>query len=213
MNILFFSVHSDDLNPEIPKYQKLVFEKFNLEIFQSVFKTVEDNYRQHGRQIDHVLRTTKYDYYVIFDVDCVPLNVNFYKRLVDNIQKDILCGAIGCANHIDQNRLYVHPCFMGFSRNLYERCGSPDFEHSNIPPHYGDTGQLFSDKCDLKYYWNVTSNDDDKWDLKPLNTKFGHGTIYENEIYHRFQIAEPIQQQYFIDKCKSILHNSIKTIV
>ena len=39
----------------------------------------------------------------------------------------------------------------------------------------------------------------------PNNTKFGHGTVYEQKVYHQFEIRKLEQHDSFIKKCKLVL--------
>ena len=118
-----------------------------------------------------------------------------------------MVGVIGCANHLNKNDIYVHPSFMFFKPQLYFDCGSP-FLHED---HNNDVAQNFTRSCiknnkKIKY-WSNTNSNDYIWDL-PNNTKFGHGTVYEQKVYHQFEIRKQEQHDSFINKCKEVINNS-----
>ena len=209
MNIGIYSFCTTDLNPDIAYCQRQVFENFNLKIEQYIETPSNDTYKQHGECINKIIEQSKEDYLIIFDIDSIPLNKNFYNIIVNDIyDKNTLAGAVGCANHLNPDKVYVHPCFMAFHKKLYFDCDCP-------PLHaYGDcdVAQRFTDVCMFKNkkikYWEVTDSYDRIWDLKTYNTKFGHGTIFKNLIYHQYEVRMQNQQQQFIDKCKEVINNS-----
>lgn len=206
MNVGLYSYAFNDLNCDITYYQRLVFSKFNLKINQIIFDKNSNLPNDHALGLTEIIKTASEDYLIIFDIDCIPINKSFYNIILSDIfDKNTLAGAVGCANHIDPNKIYVHPCFMAFYKNLYFECECPSlYAYEN-----GDVAQRFTDVCILKNknikYWDVTDSDDKIWNLNPKNKKFGHGTIFNNLIYHQYQIRMKTQQQCFINKCKEIL--------
>lgn len=56
-------------------------------------------------------------------------------------------------------------------------------------------------------FWYPTSSLTNNW--KVGNYYFGNGTIYNNSVYHQFQIRNKEQIDIFISKCDSILKNNI----
>jgi len=216
MNAQIFSYVNKDLNPEIAKYQKLVFKKFNLKITQVFGDTIkkyngEFDYEDHPNGLTNIIKNSSNDYLIIFDIDCIPLSYNFYPKLLKQIEdKKTLAGGIQCASHINKNKSYISPAFCGFSRQLYLDCGEPSFNTDRTPLLGCDNMQRFSDVC-LKLnkniiFWDVTDPGNKKWDILSHNTKFGNGTIYENMIYHQFEIRFEINHDQFIDKCKQVLN-------
>lgn len=209
MNFGIYSYKSKDLNPDISLFQRKVFTHFNLNINQieGISFSEVDKYREHGQYMMDIINTLDHEYFIFFDVDCIPLNILFLKQILsDIIDNNTLSGAIGCANHINKNDIYVHPCFFGFSKKLYEDCGRSDLKFFN----YGDTGQKFTHDCRLYnkrcVFWDITRSDDDIWEISPLNKKFGHGTIFDNKIYHQFEIRDTSQQMNFINKCNNVIN-------
>lgn len=203
-NIGIYSCMQNNVDIAVLKYQRAVFEKFGLYIQQDVVSC------SHGQYMNHIVNTVDKEYVIFFDVDCIPLTYEFYSILKADMESDVLSGAPGCANHFLPDEIYVHPCFMGFSMSLYNQCDRPNFESGN----HGDTAQSFTQKCiqlnkPIKY-WEITDPGDEIWELKPKNMRFGHGTIFENMIYHQYQIRfGGDYQTQFINKCKLVLGNEL----
>jgi hypothetical protein len=212
MNVGIYSCVNKNLNPEISKYQKLVFDKFNLEIRQVFGKEIlNDDYEDHPNMMIDIINKSKEDYIIFFDIDSIPLSYGFYPLMLNQIKDNqTLSGAIQCANHIDKNKPYVSPAFCGFSKQLYIDCGEPSFNTDRTPVIGCDNMQRFTNVCQHLnkniIYWNVTNGGNQKWDISSHNTKFGNGTIYENMIYHQFEIRFDSQHTSFIKKCKEILN-------
>lgn len=208
MNVGLYSYAFNNLNSDIIEYQKKVFNKFGLNLKQLIFQKDSKFHNDHATGLSEIIKNSTEDYLIIFDIDCIPLSIDFYNCILDDVSdNNTLAGAVGCANHKDPNKLYIHPCFMSFNKSLYYECGSPSLSEYES----GDVAQKFTDVCLLKNkrikFWNVSSSLDETWNLKPINKKFGHGTVYEGLIYHQYQIRMAHQQQCFIDKCKQILSN------
>lgn len=208
-NVGLYSCYFKNIPIEIVNYQRYVFEKFNLYIQQDELNpSINEIEYSHGYYLNNIVNTTNKDYIIFFDIDCIPLKEDFYDIILEDMCKNILSGAIGCANHIDKNKTYIHPCFMGFSMNLYKECKYPDLSNSKIH----DVAQNFTDVCNSMNkqikYWEITDSGDEYWDLIPRNSKFGHGTIFENMIYHQYECRYEKYQKSFVDKCKSILYQN-----
>lgn len=216
MKVSIYSYKNDDLNPNISKYQKMVFSKFGLEINQvsgpSVKKINDDyDYEDHPNALRNIIKNSNDDYIIFFDVDCVPITYDFYPKILNQIKDNrTLAGAIQCANHIDKNKSYISPAFCGFAKQLYIDCGEPSFNTDRTPLIGCDNMQRFTNVClesnKNVIYWNVTDGGNEKWDILSHNTKFGNGTVYENMIYHQFEIRFEHQHMKFIEKCKEILN-------
>ena len=91
MNVQIFSYVTKDLNPEIAKYQKMVFEKFNLKITQVFGDAIkkyngEFDYEDHPNGLSNIVKNSRDDYLIIFDIDCIPLSYDFYPLLLEQIE-------------------------------------------------------------------------------------------------------------------------------
>jgi len=216
MKINIYSYANSDLNPEIAKYQKLVFNKFNIKINQifgpPIQKTNNNfDYEDHPNALTNIIKNSNDDLIIFFDIDCIPLSYDFYPKIIEQIKdKKTLAGAIQCANHIDKNKPYVSPAFCGFSKQLYLDCGEPSFNTDRRFITGCDNMQRFTDTC-IQHnkkiiFWNITDSGNSKWDILSHNIKFGNATIYEKMIYHQFEIRFENNHDQFIKKCKQILN-------
>ena len=204
MNIGIYSYAHSSLNDEIAFYQKLVFDKFSISIKQIIS---DDN---HPTILEKIICDSTEDYLIFFDIDCIPLDRIFFEKISNDIKSDCtLSGVIQCANHIDKYRTYVGASFVGFSKVLYTACGNPSMFNWDE----GDVMQRFTDECEkLKEelmvnvkYWFPTNSGDNCWNIEKYNMKYGHGTIYDDIIYHQFEIRNELQHDGFIRKCKEVL--------
>lgn len=202
MTFEIYSFAHTSLPIEIAKLQSEVFKKFGYKINQLI------NDKTHSENLEIIIKDCKVDYLILFDVDCVPLKKHVFDCINLDIQNYDLVGAIGCANHLNKEDIYVHPSFMFFKPQLYFECGSPVLkEDCNNDVAQNFTRACIKNKKTIKY-WNVTSSDDHIWSL-PNNTLFGHGCIYENKIYHQFEIRKNNQHNFFINKCNEILNDEL----
>ena len=203
-NIGIYSCYFPNISDSVAEHQQMVFNKFGLTIEQT--KLVPNDFAYgHGMFINDTLNTTNKEYVIFFDIDCIPLSAEFYEEICNDMFSQKLSGAIGCANHIDQHKTYIHPCFMGFSLEIYNKCHRPNLVNDGEC----DTAQRLTNVCIEKNiplkYWEITDSADNYWPMIPRNTHFGHGTIFKNIIYHQYEGRFPENQTGFINKCKQIL--------
>ena len=198
-NIGMYSCAQRNIRTEVLECQQRVFSKFGFTIQQDIVEF------SHGEYLNHIVNTTTKDYVIFFDIDCIPLTSAFFPIIKSDMEAGFLSGAIGCANHLAPNEVYVHPCFMGFSMKFYNECGRPNLGA------YGDcdAGQRFTKHCmqlgkPVKY-WEITDSGDTAWAMAPRNMRFGHSTIFENMIYHQYESRVELYQEMFINKCHQLL--------
>jgi len=202
MNYKIYSFSNDDLHYDIKIYQKKVFDKFNIEINQIVWKKDHIKYgslilndgsiysNNHPYFLDCIINNDKSDYLIFFDVDCIPLSPLFLDKLLNEISdKNTLSGAI------QSNRFgtYVSAYFVGFYKNLYFECGSPPITDINTDPFLRFTKSCIERDKRINYW------------LPSHVERSPYGTTYENLIYHEMQIRKPSNHESFIKKCKLVL--------
>ena len=203
MNYKIYSFSNDDLHDDIKIYQKKVFDKFNIEINQIVWKKDYIKYgslilndgsiysNNHPHFLDYIINNDKSDYLIFFDVDCIPLSPLFLDKLLNEISdKNTLSGAI------QSNRLgtYVSAYFVGFYKNLYFECGSPPITDDNTDPFLKFTKSCTEHGKRINY-WMPSHVE-----RPPIN-----GVTYENLIYHETMIRKQYNVEHFIKKCKLVL--------
>ena len=192
---------------EIAEYQKMVFDHFGIEIEQVLCEMPTD--ADHGRAIDNWLKNNVWQQVAIFDVDCIPL----HKHALDHAQNMIsnqcdVFAAAQKANHLPNAQVYASPAFCCFNINTWVKSGMPSF----IPTQWHDTGGFFHSEVTRAGFttnllWPIDV-ENPVWDLED-GKKFGHGTNYQNTVYHAFEGRKQHDStSRFIDKCKEILNGS-----
>lgn len=200
---MIVTFYNQRINKEIVTNQKKVFEKFGIELNQIDFGT----WTSHGKIINDYLKTCdqNWEYLVLFDIDCIPLNDTIVSESIKWVQDNIgIIGVAQRASHIPNSIIYAGPAFFCISRKTYEFMGRPTFDKN----HRSDCGGEFSYiaeekgvKLNLLYPTNVEVP---KWDLND-KIKFGFGTNFENKIYHAFE-SRFQNVGMFVKKCQEILN-------
>lgn len=203
-----FSFSNADLNPDIREYQKRVFEKFQIPLTQVVWEKDDKYLKPNGWYNDHIhflektLKTVNVDYFIFFDVDCIPLSASFLNILLNDIaENDTVSGAFQ-ASHFGE---YVGAYFIGVSKKLYFECGCPPITIDQTDPF-----QLFTTRClelgKRVKYWMPTHSDG-TWYVPSRDVYYGFGTTFDHMIYHQFQIRDARQHAAFINKCQEVLRS------
>src|SRR5687767_6243318 len=104
------SFHNGNIDPEIIKYQKLVFEHFGYKVNQVYTKL------PHGEAIDAYLKRP-FDEIAIFDIDCIPLVPEWQH---EELMGYAIYGAAQQANHIPGSGIYCSPAFMCFDYSTFK---------------------------------------------------------------------------------------------
>ncbi len=159
---------------------------------------------QHPDAIDDWLLHNDWDRVAIFDIDCIPIIrlTEFFDSKFCVGSKDIIWGAAQQANHIKGSEIYASPAFIVFTKIVYKKLLYPSFN----PSDKGDVGYLITERAshnvDVELIW-PTHVEIPKWDLG-LNSCFGHGTTYDNKVYHAFE-SRMGNDKIFVKKCKEVL--------
>lgn len=200
MRSVIFSIYIDGLSHEIIAKQRAVVHKF----LPAGTDFLQIPAQSHADGINQFLTHTNYDIYITLDIDCIPLNSFIFPDMITKAQK-CLVGCAQKANHIsNNNHIFVGPCGMAFSRNIYERIGKPSFE----PTARGDVGEEMTYQCQannipVSFLW-PTHVVHDRWDLA-YGLRLGVGTTYENSLFHAFEIRSGQSIPIFLNKCDEVL--------
>jgi hypothetical protein len=211
MNVGIFTFCTPDLF-EYQQYQRKVFDKFGIPIHQLSLHMgpSEDILRQYGPYKQWILETN-FDYYIFFDIDCIPLKLDFYNKVLDQIKdNNTITGVIQTANHLSNPlNTYIGQAFMAFSRDVFYKIGCPnsigDYTHEEFQ-RYTD---LSIDHGVRVLYWMPTGVKIPMWDLVKDGHKigqFGIGTTYENLIYHNFCSRNGDYKELFFQKCLEVIN-------
>lgn len=186
-------------------YQKKVFQILGYEIHQ-----ICNNKISHGDFLNKVLTEVDAEYFIFFDIDCIPLSSNAITELYYLISdKKTIAGAAQTANQFnDGKNLYVGPFFFGISRDLFFELGRPDLNRNE---NFDVGGQLtdIAKKNEIKFsYWYPTEVEVEKWELYKNGT-FGIGTTYDNKVYHLFESRTSAHIPKLIRKAKGVIYRNI----
>lgn len=194
-----FSYAYRGLHPDVLKYQKMVFDKFNLPITQVIGDM------SHGKFLENVLNTTDKKYVIFFDADCIPLSPKIYDIIISELQFE------KCIIGIEQTgepryHIYAGPACLGLELNLYYKLGKPNLNQT----FRSDIAEELTWNCEengikVKFF-KVSNVEEKKWRLG-YDREFGIGTTYtyndEEVLYHQFESR--LNCDNFIKKCISIL--------
>ncbi len=186
------------LDPEIILYQKKVFDYLSTPINQFIGDI------RHPEFLDYAIRNIDADYFVFFDIDCIPLKKNVIEYLITMIGDETMIGIEQqCNSRNVRDHIYAGPACFAISKKFYEEIGEPSFNETTR----SDVGEELTFACEqLGKPFKIidkTHSEDEIWELKG-GRFFGHGTIYgDNLVYHQFEIRN--YNGNFINKCKEIL--------
>lgn len=194
--------YNEKIDNKVLQYQKKVFEHFNLSISQ--IKPAK--WGTHGSVVtDHVNSLGEnWEYFVLFDIDCIPLDHSIVPESIDWALKNIgVLGVAQNANHIKNSIIYAGPAFMVFSKKTYNLLGRPPFWGN----HRSDNGGELTHECLAKGYkvklLYPSHVEIPKWKLDSTRM-FGTGTTFENRIFHNFESRKG-KNDGFIKKCEWVL--------
>ena len=201
-----FSCYMKNVPEKVPQYQKEVFDLFGMELTQEL-----TDLPFHDYWLDYKINSLEFDIAIFFDIDCIPLKPGLYEYIVSKIEDN---NSIIGVEQVNQTRspdfVYAAPACFGITREVFEKMEKPSFrlkdeydcggEFSWVAPNYG---------VDVKLFY-IMSSLNKKW--KCLDKRYGNGTIYDDWLYHQFEIRfhdfkshEQIYAYQFIKKCKEII--------
>ena len=199
IKIIIVSYQYNNLDNLVSKYQYDVFKKFNIELnqFQGNLK--------HSEFMNNIINNYDCDFYIFFDIDCIPLKEGIIEYIVEKIGQNSMIGIEQQSNSpFILSHIYAGPACFGISKQFYNDLGRPSFNGTDR----SDVGEELTYSCEEKnkkfHIFKKTFSENNLWRLG-LNDYFGHGTIYDNDLlYHQFEIFK--NQDKFINKCKEILN-------
>jgi hypothetical protein len=217
MTISFHTLNFN-LNPLIVNSHKMVMDHFGIPIQYH-------NYEMHpGEWMDNVVRTSKEDVVVIFDIDCVPLDKDRLDNLISYVSDNkTFVGSAQASNHLKiKNHIFAAPNFFAISKSAFDQLGRPSFhaKWDSDHDHGWDVAQnvsLVAQAMNFKFrvlmptFYDKPINDEgDSWDLGPCG-KYGIGTVFDNTVYHLFNIRHQENIDLFSKRCLEIVEDRFST--
>lgn len=193
--------YNDNIPEDVVNAQKSVFDKFGVHIEQVLTPL------SHPDAIDNYISNNRFDVLTIFDIDCIPLRESTTTNAIRIVtETNCIYGAIQNANYIKGSPDYAAPAFMCFSRQTYKLIGSPSFKETSRADVGAELTYLAMEKGLCVKLLHVSHVDVPLWKLAD-GTMFGHGTNYENKVFHAFEIRKNQgSKELFIEKCLEILN-------
>lgn len=197
--ILICSYQYLNLDKRVSESQKKVFDKFNIKLNQ--FQGDD----RHSYFMNHIIDNYDCDFYIYFDIDCIPLKKGIIEHIIKLIGEETMIGIEQqCNSNMSINHIYAGPACFGISKKFYNDLNRPLFTENSR----SDVGEELTHICEEMgkefLVFKKTSSENSLWKLGK-DRYFGHGTVYENDLlYHQFEIFK--NQEKFIKKCESILN-------
>jgi GTPase SAR1 family protein len=208
------SYFQSNISPFFPYYQYKIFELLGYKINQ-----VCNDYISHGDFLNDTLLNKNAEYFIFFDIDCIPLHKEAIEIILSQINdKNSIAGAAQSAVHINSgSNLYIGPFFLGLSKTVYNKLNKPDLNGDYNGDFIGINqfdvaGRLTyvaqKNNVNLKY-WFPTNVEEEMWPLYQHGT-FGIGTTYEDKIYHLFRSSGGENIARYIKKAKFVIESLIQ---
>ena len=162
----------------------------------------------HALGLDDFFRELRHDAYVIFDIDCIPLDDWVIPWMLHNALAGVVVGPAQRANHLENGgHIYAGPSALAFSRNTFDRIGRISFGDTLR----GDVAEEITYACErlgipITLLW-PTAVEQPRWSLRP-GLSFGNGTTYGGAVFHAFSISKGDTVGIFLEKCRRILNSS-----
>lgn len=224
MKNAIFSYHNHQINPEIPKYQKLVIEKVSKHLdidFHPLFYNAKDGDVYPDQVINYGLNelfyNQKYDNVLVLDVDCIPLDQAALTNIFFKAGNQILIGNAQRSHYIQNDEhIFIGSSCMCINKSVYEKLGKP----SMVPTPRGDIGEEFvylaeEKNIQIEFFYpqsyEASPYGATSWALKGDLAHYGIGTTFESidkrpRFYHLFESRTNLHVDKFIRKCETVLN-------
>jgi hypothetical protein len=199
---MIVSFYNEKVPIKVIEHQRKVFEHFG----QTINQIKPEIWQGHGGSIDTFLKNNDWEWVIIFDIDCIPLNNTVIPEAIDWIRSNIgLFSVAQKASHIENSIIYASPAFIGFSKNTFELLGKPSFTCTKRSDCAGELTYLaIEEGFEVKLMYPI-SVEKKLWPLRD-GEMFGLGTNYENKIYHQFYSRNHMSVNFY-SICNQILNN------
>lgn len=224
MKNAIFSYYNYQINPDIPKYQKLVIDKLIQDVgcdYHPLFYNAKDGDLYPDQVINYGLNelfyNQLYDNVLILDIDCIPLNQQALSYIFDKAGQNILIGNAQRSHYLENNEhIFIGSSCMCVNKTVYESLGKP----SMGPTIRGDIGEELAYLAEEKnipieiFYpqsYEASPYAAESWALSGDLPHYGIGTIFESSdgrprFYHLFESRTNLHVDKFISKCESVLN-------
>ena len=199
--IFICSYGFSNLDNRVFSAQKEVFDYFGITINQ-----YKGNLR-HPQFMDIIINNIDSDFFIFFDIDCIPLSKNLVTYIIDKIGFDSIIGIEQqCNSNTSINHIYCGPACFAISKEHYLRLGQPSFNETTRSDVAEELTHISEEMKQKIHFFKKYHSDNDLWKLGE-DRYFGHGTNYEDKVYHQFEIRKQENIEKFLTKCLEIIKN------
>jgi hypothetical protein len=219
-----FSYYNYQINPDIPKYQKIVIDKLIQDVgcdYHPLFYNAKDGDLYPDQVINYGLNelfyNQLYDNVLILDIDCIPLNQQALSYIFDKAGQNILIGNAQRSHYLENNEhIFIGSSCMCVNKTVYESLGKPSME----PNSRGDIGEELTYLAEennipveifYPHSYEASPYGAESWALSGDLPHYGIGTMFESDdkqprFYHLFESRTNLHVDKFISKCESVLN-------
>jgi hypothetical protein len=200
VEVRIVAFYNDNIPEDVVNAQKAVFDRFGVPIEQVLTPL------SHPDAIDNYISNNQFDVLTIFDIDCIPLRKSTITDAISIVTKtNCIYGAIQNANYIEGSSDYASPAFLCFSRQTYKLIDRPSFKETSRADVGAELTYMAIEKGLGVKLLKVSHVNVPLWKLSD-GTMFGHGTNYENKVFHAFEIRKTHgSKKLFIEKCLEVI--------
>lgn len=224
MKNAIFSYHNHQINPEIPKYQKLVIDKLIKDIsidFYPLFYNANDGDIYPDQVINYGLNelfyNQTYDNILVLDVDCIPLSQQSLTYIFQQADCGSLIGNAQRSHYIQNNaHIFIGSSCICINKSVFETLGKP----SMVPTVRGDIAEEFVYIAEEKnipieffypHSYEASPYGATSWALAGDLNHYGIGTTFKSNdgvarFYHLFESRTNLHVDKFISKCETVLN-------
>jgi glycosyltransferase involved in cell wall biosynthesis len=203
LKIGIYSVYFPNNDLRYRNLQKLIFNKFNVEINQIEWGGPMD-YDGHPNFMNEISNNENVDYLVFFDIDAFPLKPNFLNIIIDRIYgKNTILGIEQKTSHLN-NEIYAGSGFFCISKEFYNLLGNPKYNANGRSDVVEELSHICREKNYEISFLKFDKCEIERWELKP-GIMFGNGSIYEDLIFHNFHSASGGNIEIFINNANKVL--------
>ena len=196
------ALYWDNIDPRVVKAQRDVFAHFGYEIEQRERTGVN-----HGDFLDGFMNELgPDDVALLMDIDCFPLNREIVERAFMRAREGAIFGCAQASNHIDPDRLYVAPMFMGLARRTWDALGRPSFRpdaENDVAQRLNEVARAQGVEVEMLAPFGAIVP---KWRLGDLGF-YGVGTFYRGGVFHLFESRWTPFAFLLFDVADAVLHD------
>lgn len=205
MKVEFNTLHWNNVPQEVLYNHRKIVDYFNISV-----NYYSENTR-HGEWMDRVCAESDSDIIGFFDCDCIPLSREKILECIEFVAKtETFIGAAQASNHIPpKTHIFAAPAFFLVSKKCWQQVNTSFLEtpRSDVCEEFAYNAEskgvryrcLYPDTFDDEPYEGV-------WPLHNYGY-YGLGTVFENTVYHLYQIRAGNNVERFVETCNKVLNN------